>query len=193
MTESTEQEIEARSPADSHPLLQRESLSEAEIAILSQRAERLRQQRSQVEESEQRWLAVFPVGEDQYALPLESLRAALPLRLVSPVPLSPPGVVGIVRHGGEILTVLSLASLLGCRGWRQDPAVLLILETEDNELVACDCEQVPVALAVPAGAVAKASVSSDGLTKELNLPDNGLNAYLIEVPQLLKRLGGSGS
>lgn len=194
MTES----IEGRSPSPETPeavatgdTRHRAPLPEEALALLEARAERLRRH-SAVQEEETRWVALFPVGEDQYALPLQALRGAMPLRLVTPVPLAPPGIVGVVRHQGRILTVLSLASLLGCRGWRQDPAVLLVLERGDGELVACDCEQVPVATAIPALSLAQAPASADGLTRELRLPGNGI-AQLIDVGRLLERLGGEAS
>lgn len=170
----------------------RPPLSEEAMALLEQRAERLRRQSAASQEVDTRWLALFLVGEDQYALPLEVLRGAMPLRLVTPVPLSPPGIVGVVRHEGRILTVLSLASLLGCKGWRQDPAVLLVLERGDGDWVACDCEQVPVAMAVPAQTLAEAEASSDGLTRELRL-SRGRVAQLIDVGRLLERLGGEAA
>ena len=76
-------------------------------------------------------------------MPLESLRAALPLRLVTPVPLSQPHVIGVLRYQGQVLAALSLASLLGGHGWRQDPAVLLVVDRGDGELCALDCEAIP--------------------------------------------------
>jgi chemotaxis signal transduction protein len=81
------------------------------------------------------------------------------LRLVTPVPLAPPEVVGVFRHEGEMLPVFSLASLLGVRGWRQDPAVLLVLELSQGRRVAVDCEQVPKPMAIPASVFAGAAAS----------------------------------
>src|SRR5207253_4573879 len=102
-----------------------DDLTQEERDLLERRAARLREKPRAAEEESVLWAAEFPVGEDSYALPLESLRAAVPLKMVTSVPLSPPHVIGILRFQGQIVTALSLASLLGGRGWREDPAVLL--------------------------------------------------------------------
>jgi purine-binding chemotaxis protein CheW len=110
--------------------------------LLEKRAERARARPAEEQEQAVLHVAEFPVGEDRVALPLASLRAALPLRAVTPVPLAPPQVIGVVRFQGEVLTAYSLASLLGARGWREDPAVLLVVSA-GARLVAVDCEQIP--------------------------------------------------
>src|SRR5207237_10106809 len=97
-------------------------------ALLLQRAERVRHKPAEADDETLLWVAEFPVGEETYALPLETLRAAVPLKMVTAVPLSPPHVIGILRFQGQIVTALSLASLLGGRGWREDPAVLLVVD-----------------------------------------------------------------
>lgn len=112
------------------------------LELLARRAERLKARGDKGQEEATLWVAEFPLGEERFALPLEALRAALPLRMVTPVPLSHAHVVGILRFQGQVITALSLASLLGARGWRQDPAVLLVVE-RGGELVALDCEQIP--------------------------------------------------
>src|SRR5256885_11499923 len=103
-----------------------ETFSEQARALLERRAERLREKASDGAEDEAvLWAAEFLVGEDSYALPLDALRAAVPLRMVTGVPLSPPHVIGILRFQGQILTAMSLSSLLGGRGWRGEPAAIL--------------------------------------------------------------------
>src|SRR5437899_13058825 len=90
--------------------------------LLVQRAERVRRKPAETDEENVLWVAEFPVGEETYALPLETLRAAVPLKMVTAVPLSPSHVIGILRFQGQIVTALSLASLLVGRGWRVDRA-----------------------------------------------------------------------
>ncbi len=90
-----------------------EEITQEERELLERRAARLRDKPRAAEEESVLWAAEFPVGEDSYALPLESLRAAVPLKMVTPVPLSPPHVIGILRFQGQILTAMSLSSLLG--------------------------------------------------------------------------------
>src|SRR5207244_1724402 len=102
-----------------------DEIAQDERELLDRRAARLREKPRETEEESVLWAAEFPVGEDSYALPLDTLRAAVPLKMVTPVPLSPPHVIGILRFQGQILTAMSLSSLLGGRGWREAPAVLL--------------------------------------------------------------------
>ncbi len=125
-----------------------------EIAeLLRIRAERLKQKPNEDDEEATVLVAEFPVGEEQYAIPLEALRAAVPLRTVTPVPLSEPHVVGVLRFQGQLISALSLSSLLGGRGWREDPAVLLVVDPGLGQLVALDCEQIPRPTALPLAVV----------------------------------------
>jgi purine-binding chemotaxis protein CheW len=153
------------------PVPRSPQLVEEELRVLlERRTERLRSHPPRLDETAVLWAGEFPVGEERYALPLDVLRAAVPLRTVTPVPLSPPHVVGILRFRGQILTALSLSSLLGGRGWREDPAVLLVVDA-GTRLVALDCEQVPKPIGLPATLVEEARARSHGLASiELLLP-----------------------
>ena len=133
------------------------------------RAERIRRKPSEAEDENLLWVAEFPVGEETYALPLDTLRAAVPLRMVTPVPLSPPHVIGILRFQGQILAALSLASLLGGRGWREDPAVLLVVDPGFGRLVALDCERIPKPTGLPHAQVEEARARSTGALCEITL------------------------
>lgn len=159
-----------------------------EREILEIRKERLRQRpEGPVEEEAIFWVAEFPVGDERYAVPLQRLRGSVPLRLVTPVPLSPPHVVGILRFQGQVIAALSLAALLGGRGWRQDPAVLLVLEGPSGDLLALDCEQVPQPLAVPLRAVEEAQGRHQGAIMAVGLPGaHQLN--LIDLDRLLAKV-----
>jgi chemotaxis signal transduction protein len=154
--------------------------------LLAQRAERLRRAPEATDEEALLWVAEFRVGEDTYALPLDLLRAAVPLRTVTPVPLAPPHVVGILRFQGQIITAHSLASLVGARGWREDPAVLLVVDPGWGRLLALDCEQIPKPVAIPHSAVEQARARSSGAVLELTLP--GLRqVHLLDLRRLFDR------
>lgn len=129
--------------------------TEAETKLLRARAVELARDQAELgPEDEGLPAAVFSVGEDVYAIPLEHLRAAIPLATVTPVPLAPPHVIGIVRFRGQAITVLSFAALFGIGGWRVDPAVLVVLEAPGGRLIAVDCEHIPRAATLPRAAVA---------------------------------------
>ncbi len=168
-----------------HPLHEPDG-STAERELLERRAQRVRDRPQSAEEESVLWVAEFPVGEDSYAIPLDMLRAAVPLRMVTPVPLSPPHVIGILRFQGQILSALSLASILGGRGWREDPAVLLVVDPGFGRLVALDCERIPKPGGIPHALVEEARARTDGAVIELTLP--GLRqVHLLDLRRLMDR------
>src|SRR5437870_12213174 len=152
--------------------------------LLVRRAERVRHKASEVDEENVLWVAEFPIGEETYALPLHTLRAAVPLKMVTAVPLSPPHVIGILRFQGQIITALSLASLLGGRGWREDPAVLLVVDSGFGRLVALDCERIPKPVGLPHALVEQARARGADAVTEVTLP--GMKQVsLLDLPKLM--------
>jgi chemotaxis signal transduction protein len=157
--------------------------------LLVHRADRARQKPVGIDEDSFLWVAEFPVGEETYAISLDVLRAAVPLKMVTAVPLSPPHVIGILRFQGQIVTALSLASLLGGRGWREDPAVLLVVDPGFGHLVALDCERIPKPIGVPHALVEEARARSSGAVCELTLP--GMRQVnLLDLLRLMDRRHG---
>lgn len=151
--------------------------AEGEARLLEQRAERLRARKEAVED-DGAWAAEFEMGGERYALPLDRLRACLPLKGVAPVPLARRGVVGITRWEGKVVAVFSLASLLGLRGWRRDPAVLLVLRRGDG-FIGLDCEEIPRSVQLPFQALASAP-PAQGALRPLSLPQPGGRARLLQ-------------
>jgi purine-binding chemotaxis protein CheW len=169
-----------------------EEVEDQEIrSILEERATRLRGRSDGSADETLLMVAEFPLGEERYAIPLESLRAALPLRLVTPVPLSQPHVIGVLRYQGSVLAALSLAAMLGGHGWRQDPAVLLVVDRGDGELCALDCEAIPRPLSLPTAAVEAARTHSEGPVTEILLSNNRQIIHLIDLPRLFARSAGT--
>lgn len=154
--------------------------------ILLRRAERLREVPSadDAADSAQFWVAAFRVGDDTYAVPLEQMRACVALKAVTPVPLTGPHVVGVIRFEGQAITVFSVAALLGERGWSRDPSVLLVLEVAAGRLVGIDCEQIPTPLSLPLSRVITAQETA-GPIKSV-LVDGGQKLQLIDVARLLQ-------
>jgi chemotaxis signal transduction protein len=152
-------------------------------ALLARRSERLRAPLPADSELRAEWVAELAIGEDRYAIALSALRAVVPLRLVTPVPLSRPHVIGLLRFGGQIITALSLASLLGIRGWAQDPAVLIVVDPGFGGLVALDCEDVPRPIAVAARALEEAR----GRGKLADFVHEGRVLHVIDLARLLDR------
>ncbi len=162
-----------------------EEVQDQEVrALLDERATRLRGRSDTTADETVLMVAEFPLGEERYAIPLASLRAALPLRLVTAVPLSLPHVIGVLRYQGQVLAALSLAALLGGHGWRQDPAVLLVVDRGDGELCALDCEAIPRPLSISAAAVEAARTHAEGSVIEVLVPGSRQLIHLIDLPRL---------
>lgn len=152
-------------------------LDRQSLDLLIERAERVRSHKKDEAIEDGGWIAEFSLGGQAFALPLESVLACIPLRGVTQVPLSKRGVIGILRYQGNVLRVLSLASLLGSRGWRRDPSVLLILKSGREEL-AVDCEEIPRVGQLPMSSMQFArEMGAEGLV-ELSLPGGRLLRYL---------------
>jgi len=168
-----------------------EILTDAVRALLQARTERLRARLEMKAEEATVMVAEFRVGTENFAIPLQDFRAGVPLKLVTPVPLSPPDVIGIVRYQGRVITALSLASLLGIQGWRIDPTVLLIVEPTPGHLVGLDCEQIPKPSTLPLAAIEKARARTRGPILELITP--GLvQVGLLDLSALLASRKASG-
>ena len=158
-------------------------------ALLERRAERLRALPETPKDDTLAWVAEFVVGEDHYALPLTALRAVVPLRRVTPVPLAKPHVIGILRFQGRIVTAVSLASLLGVKGWSQDPAVLLVVDPGWGPLTALDCEQIPKPTTISARALEAARQTTTGAIVEVGGGEDMI--HYIELGRLLDRRTGA--
>ncbi len=162
-----------------------ETLSEQARALLRRRAERLHEKQATTDEDQAvLWVAEFPVGDERYAIPLEQVRAAVPLRMVTPVPLAPSHVIGVLRYEGQLISAFSLVSLLGVRGWQVDPEVLLVVETGAGRLTAIDCEQIPKASAIPLTHVEEARALGAGPLVDITTSDMVLVSLIDDLALL---------
>jgi purine-binding chemotaxis protein CheW len=162
-----------------------EPATPAEEAMLRARAAELAQGVAEVApEHEGLAVAMFSVGEEIYAIPLEHLRAAIPLTTVTSIPQAPPHIIGIVRFRGQAVTVLSFAAIFGVGGWRVDPAVLVVLEGPGKRLIAIDCEHIPRAGSLPHAAIAVARSGPAGPVLELSIPEVGRVMLLDDLAPL---------
>src|SRR5438045_1331116 len=81
--------------------------------MLERRTKRLRAPPAVADEGPLKWLAEFLVDKKQFTLPLSILRTIIPLQHVTTIPLSHPHMIGILRFQKQMITALSIASLLG--------------------------------------------------------------------------------
>ncbi|SRR5579871_530355 len=161
-------------------------LMDAAAKLLLTRAARLRE-KPEEEARDLFWAAEFPLGGKAYALPLETLVACQPLRLVTPVPLCDPHLAGIVRFQRQLLSVMSLAALVGSAGWHRDPSVMLILRLEGDRPAAVDCEEIPRTSSLPQETVVEARRRGEGAAV-LSIQRPGQEPlHLIEISKLLSQ------
>lgn len=85
-----------------------------EKEVLKARAREMAQE-PQAAEVESDWLEVleFHLGGERYALPLAQVRVVSLLKDFTPVPCTPPFVLGVINLRGEIRTVIDLKQLFG--------------------------------------------------------------------------------
>ena len=166
-------------PSEAYPPTQ---LDPVQALLRARRARLEARLQGEAPEAEQLWLASFELDGTAWAFPLEALRAALPVNRVTPVPLAPRHVVGLVRFEGEPITVLSLGVLLGGKSWQRDPGTLLVLEHAGQRL-GVDCEQVPRPEVVPRARVEASAPSASGPWSEVD--DGERRIRLIDLGRLL--------
>lgn len=163
------------------------SMTPEEHKLLLRRAERLRiAPVASTEDDAILWAAEFLVGDDSYAIPLASLRGVVPLRTVTPIPLSPPDLIGILRFQGQVISALSLASVLGGVPWRHDPTVLLVADAGAGRLVAFDSEEIPRPVRLPLALVEQARTRSTGFVHEL-VTEKMQVIRLLDLKEVLSR------
>lgn len=163
-----------------------DEVTEEVRALLQARAQRLKARLALKADEPTLVVAQFRIGESTFAIPLSELRAAMPLRLITPVPLSAPQVVGVLRHQGRVITVLSLASLVGVKGWRSDPTVLLLVEPTPGKLIGLDCEEVPKPGTLLIRAIEKARAGQNDAVVEIFM-SGAPTVHLLDVGALLRR------
>ena len=92
----------------------------------------------------------------------------------------------MLRHQGQVLTVLSLAALLGDLRWDADPSTLLVVDPGWGEWAVVECGQIPTASALPWPLVRDAQARSDAAVVDLTTPDRR-RLHLIDLSRLLDR------
>lgn len=77
----------------------------------------------------------FRLGQEPYALPSTSVREVYPLKGLTPLPGTPPFVLGIMNVRGRILPVVDLSSLLGLTQPRpSEQSTVILMRAGDLEV-----------------------------------------------------------
>ncbi len=163
------------------------SLSSDIRALLVRRADRIRRPSTEADAradaQDALWVALFSLGDCEYAIALPTLRAAMLLRSVTPVPRSSRFVIGVLQFQGEVIAALSTGALLS-GGWDVDPMILLVVDAGGGRNVALDCAQVPVATALPLSAYREAQATMRGALTCVAVPGRG-SVNVIDLARLL--------
>lgn len=73
-----------------------------------------------------RW-STFMLGEETFALRVDDVQEVLMLPPITPVPLSPPHVVGLINLRGQVMTALDVRGRLACAPRTPHPREKLIV------------------------------------------------------------------
>jgi purine-binding chemotaxis protein CheW len=84
-------------------------------ALLQRRAEQLAKAPVATDASDEVEVLACRMGDERYAVETRHLRAVQWVSAITPVPCTPPFVVGIVSVRGEIVTLLDLSTMVGLR------------------------------------------------------------------------------
>ena len=121
---------------------------------------------------------VLAVNGAYFAVPMASVHQVLRHPLVTRVPLSPAGLIGVVNVRGEIVPLLDTGVLTGTGGLNEPPFAVLVSGGED--MVALAAEDLPTA------ADFEAPVGPGAQPGELGVYSNGGRlVVLVDVEELV--------
>jgi purine-binding chemotaxis protein CheW len=86
---------------------------------------------------------IFGVNTAFFAVPMDTVHQVLRHPLVTTIPLSPPGLLGVVNVRGEIVPLLDTGVLTGTGSLNQSPFAVLVSGQKD--MVALAAEELPIA------------------------------------------------
>lgn len=110
--------------------------AEEKLALLRTRAQQLAHPLEEMEAvGLQLEIVEFRLGEELYALPSTAVREVYPLKGLTPLPCTPPFVLGIINIRGRILPVVDLTSLLGLTKQRlSEQSTVILMRSGDLEV-----------------------------------------------------------
>lgn len=94
-------------------------------------------------------LLAFELAGGRYALPVERVREIARLRPVTPVPRTPPDVLGVVSLRGEIVQVVDLARRLGVESAPGPAGRIVVVYAGDAGVAGLRVERVTEVMRVP--------------------------------------------
>jgi purine-binding chemotaxis protein CheW len=122
---------------------------------------------------------VLMVNSASFAVPMTSVHQVLRHPVVTRVPLSPTGLIGVLNIRGEIVPLLDTGVLTATGALGEPPFAILV--SSDKEMVAIAAEELPVA------ADFEAPVGPGTQPGELGVYSNGGRlVVLVDIEELVK-------
>jgi purine-binding chemotaxis protein CheW len=122
---------------------------------------------------------VIAVNGAFFAVPMTSVHQVLRHPLVTRVPLSPAGLLGVVNVRGEIVPLLDTGVLTGTGGLTEPPFAVLV--SGEKDMVALAAEELPIA------ADFEEPVGPGSSPGELGVYSNGGRlVVLVDIEELVK-------
>jgi chemotaxis signal transduction protein len=122
---------------------------------------------------------VIAVNSAFFAVPMTSVHQVLRHPLITRVPLSPAGLVGVVNVRGEIVPLLDTGVLTGTGSLSEPPFAVLV--SGEKDMVALAAEELPIA------ADFDEPVGSGTQPGELGVySDGGRLVVLVDIEELVK-------
>lgn len=110
--------------------------AEEKLSVLKTRAQRLAHPLEEAETADMQLEVIeFHIGGEQYALPSTSVREVYPLKGLTPLPCTPPFVLGVMNVRGRILPVVDLTSVLGLpKQQLSDQSTVILMKANELEV-----------------------------------------------------------
>lgn len=105
----------------------------------------------------ERQLLAFQLAGGRYALPVERVREIARLRPITPVPRTPPAVLGVVSLRGEIVQVIDLRRRLGMAAEPAAAGRIVVVYAPDAGVAGLRVDRVTEVMRVPETALRPAS------------------------------------
>jgi chemotaxis signal transduction protein len=122
---------------------------------------------------------VLAANSAYFAVPMASVHQVLRHPLVTRVPLSPAGLIGVVNVRGEIVPLLDTGVLTGTGVLHEPPFAVLVSSAED--MVALAAEELPVATTF------EEPVGPGAQPGEIGIYSNGGHlVVLVDIEELVK-------
>lgn len=156
--------------------------------LLAHRAEQLAVAVQTTQRQTPSYFLIFRIGDEQYGIDVQVVQTIVSLRRLTPVPGSPPHIIGVANVKGQVVSIIQLTSLFGLKNSDTSAAAFIIVVQAIGLMVGLLVDEVDEVL--PLSEEQLATYASDDPTIYAVLP---MGAALLNMEQLLLALVPSQS